>query len=59
MSHVVLDLFTKSGVKFLIPFYKQPTKKQWAGLFICVWAVIALSVIKFYGFTLFGMWTIL
>lgn len=59
MSHVVLDLFTKSGVKFLIPFYKQPIKKQWAGLFICVWAVIALSVIKFYGFTLFGMWTIL
>ncbi len=59
MSHVILDLFSSRGVTFLIPFYKKPIKKQFAGLFIFIWVLVVICVIKFNGFTLFGLYTIL
>lgn len=59
LSHVTLDLLSPSGVKLLIPFYKKPLKRPFAGLFVSVWMIITFFVIKFYGFNMFGLWSIL
>lgn len=59
LSHVTLDLLTPNGVKFCIPFYKKPLKRPYAGLFVSIWMIVTFFVIKFYGFTAFGLWDIL
>ncbi len=41
ISHVILDLYTPSGVKFLRPFSTRTFKKGFGGFLIIIWVICA------------------
>jgi len=50
LSHVILDLFTPSGVEFLRPFSDKKFKKAWAFLLIALWALVAVYYVLYVGY---------